>query len=62
MLVKGYFLDFTPFLDGYFFFIGFFVDSALFSLEGVNISLSRGYPSLYVSGKLLITTYGDDAP
>ena len=55
MLVKGYFLDFTPFLDGYFFFIDFFVDSALFSLEGVNISLPRGYPSLYVSGKLLIT-------
>ena len=62
MLVKGYSLDFAPFLKGYFFFVGLFSYCALFSFEDVNISLPRSYSSLNVSGKLLIATYNNYAP
>ena len=62
MLVKGYSFDFAPFVEGYFLFVGLFGDCYLLSFEDMYISLPWGYPSLNVSGELLIATHGDDAP
>ena len=62
VLVKGYSFDFAPLLEGYFFFVEIFGDCCLFNFEDMYISLPWGYPSLNVSGELLIATHGDDAP
>jgi len=55
MLVEGHSFDFAPFVEGYFLFANLPEGCCLLSFEDMYVSLPRGYPSLYVSGKLLIT-------